>query len=46
MNCSFALNYNNFNNLSKRINNLIKKYKPPKKFLIKKITNFDNYFKI
>ena len=46
MNCSFAINYNNFNNLLRRINKLIKKYKPPKKFLIKKFTNFDTYFKI
>lgn len=45
-NCSFTINYSNINNILKKIDNLIKKYKPPKKFLIKKLNNFDNYLKI
>ena len=46
LDCSFAINYSNFKSLLKKIDNLIKKYKPPKKFSIKKLNDFDNYLKI
>lgn len=46
INCSFKINYSNYKKLIQKVDKLIKNYKHPKKFKIKKINNFDDYFKI
>jgi len=46
INCSFKIDYDDNKKLFNMIDKLIKNYKSPKKFSVKEINNFDNYFKI